>query len=87
MHTIADVPVDGVPVVRGVRVGNDRRRAFDTRISRIYARQLKPAETAAGEVDRSESQRAGRARPNRHYTTMAFIAPVAEDGVGRVAAL
>lgn len=87
MHTIADVPVDGVPVVRGVRVGNDRRRAFDTRISRIYARQLKPAETAAAEVDRSESQRAGRARSNRHYTTMAFIVPVAEDGVGRVAAL
>jgi hypothetical protein len=52
VHTIADVPVDGVPLVRGVRVANDRRRAFDTRISRIFAPQLKPAETAAGEVDR-----------------------------------
>jgi hypothetical protein len=87
VHTIADVPVDGVPVVRGVRVGNDRRRAFDKRISPTSAQQLKQAETAAGEVDRSENQRAGRARPNRHHTTLAFIAPVAEDGVGRVATL
>ena len=49
--------------------------------------QLKPAETSASEVNRSENQRAGRARPTRHHTTMAFIALVAEDGVGRVATL
>ena len=87
VHTTAEVSVDGVPVVHGVRVGNDRRRAFDTRISPTYADQLKPAETSASEVNRSENQRAGRARPTRHHTTMAFIALVAEDGVGRVATL
>ena len=65
VDTIADVPVDGV-------VFGYRRRAFDTRISPTYAQQLKSVETAAGEVDRSENQRAGRARPNRHHTTIAF---------------
>jgi hypothetical protein len=87
VHTNADVPVDGVPVVRGFRFGSDRRRAFDTRISPTSAQQLKPAETAVGEVDRAENQRAGRTRPNRHHSTLAFIAPAAEDGVGRVATL
>src|SRR6516162_3567838 len=31
VHTLLDVPVGGVPVGRGVRIGNDRRPAFDTR--------------------------------------------------------
>jgi hypothetical protein len=43
-----------------------------------YGQHLKHAETAASEINPSENQRAGRACPNRHHTTMAFIVPVAE---------
>ena len=38
VHTLLDVPVGGVSVGRGVRIGNARRRAFDTRIYRPMPR-------------------------------------------------
>jgi hypothetical protein len=50
--------------------------------SPTYAQHLKHAETAAGEINRTENQRADRACPNRHHTTMAFVVPVAETAWG-----
>jgi hypothetical protein len=82
VHAIADVPGAGVPVVRGVRIGNDQAACFRYADSPTYAQHQKQDETTAGEINRPEEQRASRACPNRHHTTKAFIVPEAETEWG-----
>ena len=59
VHAIADVPVDGVPVVRGVRIACHRQRVRGRRTSAIDAQQLEQAGKARhAKSICSENQRA-----------------------------
>ena len=66
VHAIADVPADGVSVVRGVRLTVTGGEFSICGLHRVMPSGRTQAETAAREVNRSENRPAGRAGPTCH---------------------